>query len=134
MLMIRNVKHRDIDYADLTAVDHLVRDVLDDQLDLYLARTRMATIVSTGHPYPRWSVTVAWGVMCASVAVFLGGGWLVAADRVGRAAMTIDQLQLVLCAPAAADVLPPGRRRSRRHAVRRRAGRHARSTPTSRWS
>ena len=48
VLMIRNVKHRDIDYADLTQVDHLVHEVLADQLDLYLARTRMATIVSTG--------------------------------------------------------------------------------------
>ena len=55
-----------------------MHEVLADQLDLYLARSRMATIVSTGHPWPRWSVTLAWGVMCASVAVFLGGDWLVA--------------------------------------------------------
>lgn len=95
VLMIRNVKHRDIDYADLTQVDHLVRDVLADQLDLYLARNRMATILSTGHPWPRWSVTLAWGVMCASVAVFLGGDWLIALIA-SAAAMTIDQLQLVL--------------------------------------
>ncbi len=95
VLMIRNVKHRDIDYADLTQVDHLVRDVLDDQLDLYLARSRMATILSTGHPWPRWSVTLAWGVMCASVAVFLGGDWRVALIA-SAAAMSIDQLQSVL--------------------------------------
>lgn len=95
VLMIRTVKHRDIDYADLTQVDHLVQAVLADELDLYLARTRMATILSTGHPWPRWSVTLAWGVMCASVAVFLGGDWLVALIA-SAAAMTIDQLQLVM--------------------------------------
>lgn len=95
VLMIRNVKHRDIDYADLTQVDRLVRDLLANETDLYLARTRMATIASTGHPWPRWSVTLAWGLMCASVAVFLGGDWLVALIA-SAAAMTIDRLQLVL--------------------------------------
>ena len=93
--MIRNVKQRDLDYGDLTAVDHLVRDILDDQADVYLARTRMATIVSIGHPTPRWLVTLAWGVMCASVAVFLGGGPLVAGIA-SLAAMTIDRLQLAM--------------------------------------
>ena len=93
--MIRNVKQRDLDYGDLTAVDHLVRDILDDQADVYLARTRMATIVSVGHPTHRWLVTVAWGVMCASVAVFLGGGAVVAGIA-SLAAMTIDRLQLFM--------------------------------------
>ncbi len=93
--MIRNVKQRDIDYGDLTAVDHLVRDILDDQADVYLARTRMATIVSVGHPTHRWLVTLAWGVMCASVAVFLGGGPVVAGIA-SVAAMCIDRLQLLM--------------------------------------
>ena len=50
VLMLRHVQQRDIDYEDLTAVDHLVRDILTDRADLYLARTRMATIVSLGTP------------------------------------------------------------------------------------
>lgn len=95
ILLIRNVKARDIDYADVTAVDHLVQDLLADQLDLMLARTRMATIMSTGHPWPRWTVTVATGIMCASVAVFLGGGWKVSAIAL-VAAMTIDRIQVLL--------------------------------------
>ena len=95
VLMIRNVKHRDIDYGDLTQVDHVVQGVLAGQLDVYLARTRMATILTSGHPWPRWSVTAAWGGMCASVAVFLGGGWLVALIA-AAAAMSIDRLQLLL--------------------------------------
>ena len=95
MLMMRHVRQRDIDYEDLTAVDHLVRDILTDQVDLYLARSRMATIVSLGHALPRWGVTLALGVMCAAVGVFLGGGVLVSAVAF-VAAMTIDRVQLVM--------------------------------------
>ncbi|CAA9376135.1 threonine/serine exporter ThrE family protein [uncultured Nocardioides sp.] len=93
--MIRNVKQRDIDYNDLTAVDHLVRDILDDRADVYLARSRMATIVSVGHPTHRWLVTIAWGVMCASVAAFLGGG-VVVCGIASLAAMSIDRVQLAM--------------------------------------
>ena len=95
IVLVRTVKQRDIDYEDLTAVDHLVRDILDDKADLYLARTRMATIVSSGHALPRWAVSVSVGVMCASVAVFLGGGWLVSVVAF-LAAAAIDRMQLFL--------------------------------------
>jgi uncharacterized membrane protein YjjP (DUF1212 family) len=95
VVLMRIVRHRDLDYEDLTSVDHLVRDVLRDEADLYLARTRMATIVSVGHPLPRWLVTVGWGVMCASVGVFLGGGPKVMLIA-GVAAMTIDRCQLLM--------------------------------------
>lgn len=94
-LMMRHVQQRDIDYEDLTAVDHLVRDVLTDRADLYLARSRMATIVSLGHAFPRWAVTVAWMVMAASVGVFLGGGPVVSVVAAVAAAL-IDRVQIVL--------------------------------------
>lgn len=94
-LMLRHVQQRDIDYEDLTAVDHLVRDVLTDQADLYLARSRMATIVSLGHAFPRWAVTVAWMVMAASVGVFLGGGPVVSLVAAVAAAL-IDRVQIVM--------------------------------------
>lgn len=94
-LMMRHVRQRDIDYEDLTAVDHLVRDVLTDRADLYLARTRMATIVSLGHAFPRWAVTIAWMVMAASVGVFLGGGPVVSVVAAVAAAL-IDRVQIVL--------------------------------------
>lgn len=94
-LMVRHVQQRDIDYEDLTAVDHLVRDILTDQADLYLARSRMATIVSLGHAFPRWAVTIAWAVMAAAVGVFLGGGAVVSAVA-AVAAVLIDRVQLVL--------------------------------------
>ena len=94
-LMVRHVQQRDIDYEDLTAVDHLVRDVLTDEADLYLARSRMATIVSLGHAFPRWAVTVAWMVMAAAVGIFLGGGPVVSVTAAVAAGL-IDRVQIVL--------------------------------------
>lgn len=95
MLMMRHVTQRDIDYEDLTAVDHLVRDILTDRADLLLARSRMATIVSLGHAFPRWAVTIAWAVMAAAVGVFLGGGPVVSAVAALAAAM-IDRVQILM--------------------------------------
>lgn len=95
LLQIRHVKHREIDYEDLTLVDHLVRDILTGRADLYLARTRMATIVTTGHHLKRWWITLGWGSMCAGVALMLGGDALVIGIAF-VAAMTIDRLQLLL--------------------------------------
>ena len=95
MLMMRHVQQRDIDYEDLTAVDHLVRDILLDRADVYLARSRMATIVSLGHAFPRWAVTIAWAVMAAGVGVFLGGGAVVSAVA-ALAAVSIDRVQILM--------------------------------------
>ena len=95
VVMLRHVQQRDIDYEDLTAVDHLVRDILTDRADLYLARSRMATIVSLGHSFPRWAVTLAWAVMAAAVGVFLGGGPVVSAVAAVAAAL-IDRVQIVM--------------------------------------
>ena len=95
MLMMRHVHQRDIDYQDLTAVDHLVSDILTDRADLYTARTRMATVVSLGHVLPRWAVTIAWAVMAAGVGVFLGGGPVVSAVA-AVAAVSIDRVQILM--------------------------------------
>lgn len=92
-VLIRQVKQRDIDYEDLTLVDHLVRDVLRGEVELKEARTRLARIVSSGHTTPRWLVSLAWGVMCAGVAILLGGGPVVIALAF-VAAVCIDRLQL----------------------------------------
>lgn len=95
VLMMRHVQQRDIDYEDLTAVDHLVRDILTDRADLFLGRSRMATIVSLGHAFPRWAVTIAWAVMAAAVGVFLGGGAVVSAVA-ALAAVLIDRVQILM--------------------------------------
>ena len=91
----RQVKQRDIDYEDLTLVDHLVRDIVAGGVDLAGARTRLARIVSSGHSTPRWAVTLSWGAMCAGVAILLGGTATVIAIAFGAAAC-IDRLQLVM--------------------------------------
>ena len=58
MIQIRQVRHREIDYEDLTLVDHLVRDLLGGAIDRDEARSRLARIVSSGHRLPRWAVTL----------------------------------------------------------------------------
>ncbi len=107
VVMLRQVKQRDIDYEDLTRVDHLVRDVLADRVGVSDARTEAARIASSGHHTPRVAVTLAWGVMCAGVGVMLGGTAVVAAIA-SVAAMTIDRLQLTMSRRRLPDVLPAG--------------------------
>ncbi|GAB3199772.1 threonine/serine exporter family protein [Nocardioides hungaricus] len=95
VVLIRQVKQREIDYEDLTLVDHLVRDVLRGDVDLKEARSRLARIVSSGHTLPRWAATIGWGLMAAGVGVQLGGGVMVAVIA-AVAAIAIDRLQLAM--------------------------------------
>lgn len=95
IVQIRQVKQRDIDYDDLTKVDHLVRAVLTDKVDLLAARMQLAGVVSSGHWAPRWLVTVAWGLMCAGVTLQLGGTLLVVGLAFVAAAL-IDRVQLAM--------------------------------------
>jgi uncharacterized membrane protein YjjP (DUF1212 family) len=95
VVLIRHVKQREIDYEDLTHVDHLVRDVLRGDVELKEARTRLARIVSSGHALPRWAATVGWGAMAAGVGLQLGGNAAVVAIA-AVAAMVIDRLQSVM--------------------------------------
>ncbi|WP_121255955.1 threonine/serine ThrE exporter family protein [Nocardioides ferulae] len=91
----RLVRQRDIDYDDLTQVDHLVRDVLAGRFDLKEARSELARVTSSGHSRPRWAVTVGWGLMCAGVGIQLGGDAVVVSIAF-VAAVCIDRLQIVL--------------------------------------
>lgn len=95
LVAIRQVKQRDLDYEDLTQVDHLLQHVLADQINLTEARRWLARIVSSGHQTPRGAITIGWGVMCASVALQLGGSWTVLAIAF-VSAVCIDRLQLVM--------------------------------------
>jgi uncharacterized membrane protein YjjP (DUF1212 family) len=74
---VRQVAYRSRDYSRLADVDQLVREMSRGELNLHEARHRLATITSTGHPYPRWSVTLALGFMAAGAAMVIGGNWLV---------------------------------------------------------
>ena len=95
LVRIRAITTRSFNYGDLTAVDHLVRDLTAGRIDLYTARTRMATLVSTPPAIPRWAVTLANGVMSAAVGMALGGNAWVALVAL-LAACTIDRVMLGL--------------------------------------
>lgn len=95
VVLLRRVMQRDIDYEDLTLVDHLVREILHGDVDLKEARARLARIVSSGHVLPRWASTLGWGVMCAGVGLQLGGDAGVVAIAF-VAAITIDLLQTAM--------------------------------------
>lgn len=95
LALIRQVWQREIDYEDLTRVDHLVRDLLSGRTDLVEARATVARIRSSGHSTPRWAVTAAWGVMSSGTALMLGGSGTVLAVAF-VAAVLIDRAQLVM--------------------------------------
>ncbi|HSE09286.1 MAG TPA: threonine/serine exporter family protein [Nocardioidaceae bacterium] len=92
LIQVRNVRHRDIDYEDLTEVDHLITAVLTGELDRDEARQRLARIVSSGHRLPRWAVTLGWGVSGLGIGLLLGGD-LVVATIAFLAAAGIDLLK-----------------------------------------
>lgn len=79
LLLVRNVRHRDIDYEDLTEVDLIITDVVSGEVDRDEARQRLAQIVSSGHRLPRWAVTVGWGMTGVGIGLLLGGDFLVVA-------------------------------------------------------
>ena len=92
LIQIRQVRYREVDYGDLTDVDHLIRDLVEGRVDRAGATARLNRISSTGHGRPRWSVTGALGVMGGGVALVLGGGVLVVVVA-AFAAMVIDLMQ-----------------------------------------
>ncbi len=75
--MRRQVPDRENDYADLTEVDHLVADLLDGDIDRDEAAAKVLQLSSSGHPTPRWAITLGWGVTAIGVALLLGGDWIV---------------------------------------------------------
>ena len=54
LVQMRHVRHRDIDYEDLTVVDHIVTDLIRGDIDRDEARSRLMKVVSSGHRRPRW--------------------------------------------------------------------------------
>src|ERR671921_2562515 len=92
MIQIRQVRHREIDYEDLTLVDHLVRDLVSGDIERDEAGHRLARIVSSGHRLPRWAVTLGWGAMGAGVGLLVGGNGVVTLIA-ALAAMGVDVLQ-----------------------------------------
>jgi uncharacterized membrane protein YjjP (DUF1212 family) len=92
LIQVRNVRHRDIDYEDLTRVDHLIHAVLLGETDRDEARQQLARIISSGHRLPRWAVTLGRGMTGFGVGLLLGGDLIVLAIAFVAAA-GIDLLQ-----------------------------------------
>ena len=92
LVQIRQVRYRELDYGDLTEVDHLIRALVEGDVDRAEATARLNRIISTGHSRPRWSVTAALGVMGGGVGMVLGGDLLVVLVA-AVAAVLIDLMQ-----------------------------------------
>jgi uncharacterized membrane protein YjjP (DUF1212 family) len=92
LIQMRQVRHREIDYEDLTLVDQLVRDLLAGRIDRDEARSRLARIVSSGHRLPRWAVTLGYGAMGGGTGLLVGGSLGVALLAAG-ASMGVDLIQ-----------------------------------------
>ncbi|MCZ4274637.1 threonine/serine ThrE exporter family protein [Rhodococcoides yunnanense] len=92
---MRIVRYRSMDYARLAAVDRLIRGVRRHMIPPWKALATLESITTAPHPYNRWTATLAWSGMAASVGVLVGGGLLVAVVSF-LTTMVIDRLGRVL--------------------------------------
>ncbi|MEE6281096.1 threonine/serine ThrE exporter family protein [Georgenia sunbinii] len=72
---IRVISVRTSDYSRLAALFDMVNAIGEGTLALDDAHRRLERILAAPHPYRRWVVTVALGVMAAAIAGLLGAGW-----------------------------------------------------------
>lgn len=75
---MRVINVRTSDYSRLADMFDLVDDAHEGKIDLTEAHRRLDEILSSPHPYRRWIVTLALGLMAGGVAVLLSGGAVVA--------------------------------------------------------
>jgi uncharacterized membrane protein YjjP (DUF1212 family) len=61
VIQVRRVTRREVDYAVLTEVDLIVRDLIAEDITRDEARDRVAAAVSSGRRRPRWAITLGWG-------------------------------------------------------------------------
>ncbi|MGI8576990.1 MAG: threonine/serine ThrE exporter family protein [Nocardioidaceae bacterium] len=74
---LRQVRQRVSDYSHLTDVDLLVHALVAGEIDRDEARTRLASIVSSGHRYTTLAVAIGWGFMGMGTSLVIGGDWIV---------------------------------------------------------
>lgn len=75
---MRVINVRTSDYSRLAELFAMVADAAAGRLSLEQAHARLDRVLRAPHPYQRWVVTLALGLMAAGVAALLGGGWQVA--------------------------------------------------------
>ncbi|WP_127781925.1 threonine/serine exporter family protein [Rhodococcus sp. X156] len=92
---MRVVNYRSLDYTRLADVDRVICDAEAGALSAREAHQALDKITTAPHPYPRWVSTLAWAGMAASIAVLVGGEWLVALVAL-LSAVVIDRTRRVL--------------------------------------
>ncbi len=75
---VRTVRVRGMDYARLQGIADVARAAASGELDVEEAHRRLDVVVSAPPTYRRTVHAFGWAGMAASVALLLGGGWLVA--------------------------------------------------------
>lgn len=73
----RTVRRRGTDYTRLAAVFRLVDDISSGEVTLEESYGRLATIRRNRHPYSKWHLTFATGLLAGSAATLVGGNWQV---------------------------------------------------------
>ncbi|MDB1086634.1 threonine/serine exporter family protein [Streptomyces sp. ACA25] len=73
----RTVRRRGTDYTRLAAVFRLVDDITSGGVSLEEAYGRLAAIRRNRHPYKKWQVSLAAGLLAGAASVLVGGSWLV---------------------------------------------------------
>ncbi|RBM22103.1 threonine/serine exporter ThrE family protein [Streptomyces sp. PT12] len=73
----RTVRRRGTDYTRLASVFQLVDDISSGEVTLEEAYGRLATIRRNRHPFTKWQLTVAAGLLAGAASTLVGGGWQV---------------------------------------------------------
>lgn len=75
---MRVINVRTSDYSRLADLFGIVDAAAAGDLPLERAHARLEKVLRVPHPYQRWIVSLALGIMAAGIAGLLGGGWQVA--------------------------------------------------------
>ncbi|UCM89477.1 threonine/serine exporter family protein [Streptomyces marincola] len=73
----RTVRRRGTDYTRLAAVFQLVDDISGGDVTLEEAYRRLADIRRNRHPFTKWQLTIAAGLLAGAASTLVGGGWQV---------------------------------------------------------
>jgi uncharacterized membrane protein YjjP (DUF1212 family) len=85
MTVMRIVRFRVQDYTRLERLRTLITQLAADPVEPGEARIRIDGVIGAPHPYRRWLVTTAGGVLAAAVAGLIGAGWLMVLTTLGSA-------------------------------------------------
>ena len=95
--VLRVVRSTSRDFARLAAVHEFVEELVAGRIDLAEATSRLRRLRRHPRFWPRWAITLAYGVLAASVALKLGAG-LPAVGLALLSAMAVDRVGRVLAA------------------------------------